>query len=140
VTGGRGGSGNSNKKGGGRYRPWAPGTILEEEEGIEGEKKKRLSRCCLIWIGIFFTIITFFAGAFIFWLVTMPKSPHVTVEVRTQSALLLLLLNGFNFLSLVTEFVGSCSRPVPCPRYIVVSHSLPCPVAVPVCGGEIPGF
>lgn len=65
------------------HRPWAPGTILEEEEGIEGEKK-RLSRACLIWIAIFFTIVMFFAGAFLFWLVTMPKAPHVTVQVSNS--------------------------------------------------------
>lgn len=70
-------AGPNAKKG---YRPWAPGTILEEEEDIEGEKKKKLSRCCLIWIVMFFTIVMFFAGALLFWLVTMPKHPHVTVQ------------------------------------------------------------
>lgn len=70
---------NSKKPG---YRPWAaPGTIPEGEEGIEGEKKKGLSRICLIWIAIFFTVVMFFAGAFLFWLVTMPKAPHITVQV-----------------------------------------------------------
>lgn len=69
---------NSKKPG---YRPWAaPGTIPEGEEGIEGEKKKGLSRICLIWIAIFFTVVMFFAGAFLFWLVTMPKAPHITVQ------------------------------------------------------------
>lgn len=70
-------AGANPKKG---HRPCAPGTILEEEKGIEGEKTKRLSRACLIWIAIFFTIVMFFAGAFLFWLVTMPKAPHVTVQ------------------------------------------------------------
>ena len=74
------GANNSKKPG---YRPWAaPGTIPEGEElGMDGEKKKRLSRACLIWIAIFFTLVMFFAGAFLFWLVTMPKAPHITVQV-----------------------------------------------------------
>ncbi|XP_024387532.1 uncharacterized protein [Physcomitrium patens] len=67
------------------YRPWAHGTILEEEEGTEGEKKKKLSRVCLVWIAIFFTIFMFFAGALLFWLFTMPKAPHVTVQSASFS-------------------------------------------------------
>lgn len=65
----------------GSHRPWAPSsTIWEEEEGIHGESKKKLSRCCLVWIAIFFTMVAFFAGALLFWVVTMPKAPHIIVQ------------------------------------------------------------
>lgn len=72
----------------GSHRPWAPSsTIWEEEEGIHGDsKKKKLSRCCLVWIAIFFTLVAFFAGALLFWVVTMPKAPHIIVQVRVYTA------------------------------------------------------
>jgi hypothetical protein len=52
-----------------------------EEEGTETEKKKSLSRCCIFLIAIAFTIIVFFIGALVFWLVTMPHKPKITVQV-----------------------------------------------------------
>jgi hypothetical protein len=68
------------------YCPWAPSsTIIEGEEGIVVGKKKRLSRCCLVWLAIFFTILAFFAGALLFWVVTMPKAPNVAVQNVTFS-------------------------------------------------------
>jgi hypothetical protein len=71
-------------------RAWAPGPILEEEEALEGANpKKRLSRACLVWIALFFTTVMFFAGAFLFWLVTMPKPPHVSVQVAHMRMTLL---------------------------------------------------
>ncbi len=72
------GGGPAQKKG--YNRAWAPGTILEEE-GTETEKKKSLSRCCIFLIAIAFTIIVFFIGALVFWLVTMPHKPKITVQV-----------------------------------------------------------
>jgi hypothetical protein len=72
------GGGPAQKKG--YNRAWAPGTILEEE-GTENEKKKSLSRCCIFLIAIAFTIIVFFIGALVFWLVTMPHKPKITVQV-----------------------------------------------------------
>ncbi|CAM6003396.1 unnamed protein product [Sphagnum balticum] len=71
------GGGPAQKKG--YNRAWAPGTILEEE-GTETEKKKSLSRCCIFLIAIAFTIIVFFIGALVFWLVTMPHKPKITVQ------------------------------------------------------------
>ncbi len=76
---GAGGAGAAHKKGG-YNRAWAPGTILEEE-GPEEETKKSLSRCCIFLIAVLFSVAVFFIGALVFWLVTMPHKPKVTVQV-----------------------------------------------------------
>ncbi|KAH8940611.1 hypothetical protein BDL97_15G098700 [Sphagnum fallax] len=75
---GAGGAGAAHKKGG-YNRAWAPGTILEEE-GPEEETKKSLSRCCIFLIAVLFSVAVFFIGALVFWLVTMPHKPKVTVQ------------------------------------------------------------
>jgi hypothetical protein len=75
---GAGGAGAAHKKGG-YNRAWAPGTILEEE-GPEVETKKSLSRCCIFLIAVLFSVAVFFIGALVFWLVTMPHKPKVTVQ------------------------------------------------------------
>ncbi len=71
----------------GYNRAWAPGTILEEE-GPELETKKGLSRCCIFLIAVLFSVVVFFIGALVFWLITMPHKPKVTVQVGASSQLL----------------------------------------------------
>jgi hypothetical protein len=70
---GAGAGSSAHKKG--YNRAWAPGTILEEE-GPELETKKSLSRCCIFLIAV------------LFWLITMPHKPKVTVQVGASSQLL----------------------------------------------------
>jgi hypothetical protein len=82
---GAGAGSSAHKKG--YNRAWAPGTILEEE-GPELETKKSLSRCCIFLIAVLFSVVVFFIGALVFWLITMPHNPKVTVQVGASSQLL----------------------------------------------------
>lgn len=70
----------------------------------------------------------FFAGAFLFWLVTMPKAPHVTVQVRHHisfagnSATFLLLTSHELYLGLAIAAFEFCAMPTTsCFRVLLLS-------------------